>query len=460
MTLTRNWISVAVVGLLLSGCNTLTPKPGAGGEVVGTPSHNENVLRGWHEQNRVDKVVSRTAEAPEDLWELSRQNFMLDLSQSNPQIEKHVKYYSKHQDYLDRVTDRAERYYQYILEQIVERGLPAELALLPIVESAYDPFAYSRSHASGPWQFIPGTARHFGLRNSWWYDGRRDIVASTDAALTYLEQLNERFDGDWLLALAAYNAGGGTVSKAIKRNRKKGKPTDFWSLDLPRETEAYVPKLLALAKLVEKPNQYGISLKPLSLEPYFAIIDIEGQIDLKQAATLAGTDIDEIKMLNPGFSRWATDPEGPHRLLIPISSAESFRTKLAALPASERVRWDHYRIRRGDSLSIIAARFNTTPDALRRANKLKGNRIVAGRTLLIPQGSGASVLADNGGSPASGRQKLAYRVRSGDSFWKIARRHGVNVKELARWNKMAPRDPLKVGQQLTLYLDGVGVSDS
>ncbi|GGO80592.1 lytic transglycosylase [Marinobacterium nitratireducens] len=458
MNPTRNWIAVAAAGLLLSGCNTLTPKPGAGGEVVGTPSPHASAVQDWHERNRVDTVLSRTAEAPEDLWELSREHFMLDLTQSNGRIEKQVKYYSKHQDYLDRVTDRAERYYQYVLEQIIERDMPAELALLPIVESAYDPFAYSHAHASGPWQFIPGTARHFGLRTSWWYDGRRDIVASTDAALTYLEQLNKRFDGDWLLALAAYNAGGGTVSKAIKRNRKKGKPTDYWSLDLPRETEAYVPKLLALAKLVEKPEQHGISLKPLSLEPYFAIIDIDGQIDLKQAAKLAGTDIDEIKMLNPGFSRWATDPEGPHRLLIPVESAESFRTQLAALPASERVRWNHYRIKRGDTLSVIAARFNTTSDALRRANKLKGNTIVAGRTLLIPQGEGA-VLADAGNATGNQR-KLAYRVRSGDSFWKIARLHGVDVKELARWNKMAPRDPLKIGQQLTLYVGGVESSDS
>ena len=198
----------------------------------------------------------------------------------------------------------------------------------------------------------------------------------------------------------------------------------------------------------------------MSLEPYFAIIETDGQLDLNQAAKLAGTSVDEIKLLNPGFSRWATDPDGPHRLLIPVASAEAFRTKLASLPASQRVNWAHYRIKRGDSLSAIAARFGTTAEAIRRANKLKSSRIVAGRTLLIPRSGNVAALADASAGTASGRQKMAYRVRSGDSFWKIARQHGVGVNELARWNKMAPRDPLRVGQQLTLYLDGSRTSDS
>ncbi|WP_379910853.1 LysM peptidoglycan-binding domain-containing protein [Marinobacterium aestuariivivens] len=450
-----------MAGILLSGCNTLTPKPGAGGEVVGTAASQHSDRFDWRESNRVKTPVSRTAEAPEDLWELSREHFKLDLTLDNERIGKQVNYYSKHQDYLDRVTDRAERYYHYILGQLIERDMPAELALLPIVESAYDPFAYSRAHAAGPWQFIPGTARHFGLRNSWWYDGRRDIVASTDAALTYLQQLNERFDGDWLLTLAAYNAGGGTVSRAIKRNKAKGRATDYWSLDLPRETKAYVPKLLALAKLVEEPQQYGISLKPLATDPYFAIIETDGQIELDQAAKLAGTSVEELKLLNPGFRRWATDPEGPHRLLIPVASADDFRARLARLPASERVRWNQYKIRRGDSLSVIAARFDTTADAIRRANKLKGNRIVAGRTLLIPRTGKQPVdFASLETDTRSIGGTLSYRVRSGDSFWKIARKHGVGVKDLARWNKMTPRDPLKVGQQLTLFVGGIDGSDS
>ncbi len=403
-------------------------------------------------------------EEPDDLWQLSRENFQLDLEADNPRVAKQIKQYSKHQDYLDRVTDRAERYYHYILQQVIERGLPAELALLPVVESAYDPFAYSSGRAAGPWQFIPGTAKHFGLRKSWWYDGRRDIIASTDAALTYLEQLNKRFDGDWLLALAAYNAGGGTVSKAIKRNTAKGLPTDYWSLDLPSETEAYVPKLLAIATLVESPAQYGITLKPLAVEPYFEIIETKGQIDLAKAAKIADTTPEELALLNPGFNRWATDPEGPHRLLIPVDSAEDFRDNLAALPAVERMRQNRYRVQRGDSLSTIASRFNTTTEAIRRANNLHNNRIAAGKALLIPgsgkgssSNTGSADLARNTNSKDA-REKLTYRVRNGDSFWKIARSHDVAINDLASWNRMTPRSSLKAGKELVIWRDSNNVT--
>lgn len=463
MTLIRNWISIIAAGLLLSGCSSnLTQSPDSSTDGFSTPSSQKSDpadpwgSRATGSRDGITQIKRRadTTATAEDLWQLSRDHFQLDLEADNPRVTKQIKQYSQHQDYLDRVTDRAERYYHYILQQIIERDLPAELALLPVVESAYDPFAYSSGRAAGPWQFIPGTARHFGLRTSWWYDGRRDIVASTDAALTYLEQLNKRFDGDWLLALAAYNAGGGTVSKAIRKNAKKGLPTDFWSLDLPGETKAYVPKLLAIAKLVESPADYGISLRPLAVEPYFAIIETQGQIDLAQAAKLADTSTEELALLNPGFSRWATDPEGPHRLLIPISNAEAFRDKLASLPAEQRMRWNRYSIRRGDSLSGIAARFNTSTDAIRRANKLKGNRIIAGKTLLIPgPGNPGSELAMADSNTAA-REQLSYRVRAGDSFWKIARSHSVSVNDLASWNKLDLNHHLQPGQKLTLFISG------
>ncbi len=446
----------------MSGCsNALTQNPDSSTDALRLPSGQATShaspweTRATGSRDSIGrKARANTTASPEDLWQLSRDHFELDLESDNPRVASQIKYYSKHQDYLDRVTDRAERYYHYILQQIIERGLPAELALLPVVESAYDPFAYSSGRAAGPWQFIPGTAKHFGLRKTWWYDGRRDIVASTDAALTYLEQLNKRFDGDWLLALAAYNAGGGTVSKAIRKNTKKGLPTDFWSLDLPSETEAYVPKLLAIASLVDSPARYGVSLRPLAVEPYFAIIETQGQIDLAQAAKMADTSSEEMALLNPGFNRWATDPEGPHRLLVPIDSAEDFENRLASLPAEQRVRWNRYRIQRGDSLSAIAARFNISTAAIRSANKMKSNRITAGKTLLIPGPANASLAASEAqGSSGGSGEKLSYRVRAGDSFWKIARSHKVSVSDLANWNKMTPRSTLKAGQQLTIWRD-------
>ncbi len=397
-----------------------------------------------------------------DLWQLTRENFGLDHGLDNPRIQAQLNWYSRHPRYLDRMADRARRYYHYVLHQTIERGLPSELALLPIVESAYDPFAYSHGRAAGPWQFIPMTAKRFQLKHSWWYDGRRDIQASTTAALDYLELLNNRFDGDWLLALAAYNAGGGNVSKAVRKNRQRNRPIDFWSLDLPDETSAYVPKLIALAKLFDSPESYGLTLKSLPNQPYFAAIETESQIDLAKAAELAGVTIEELYLLNPGFNQWATDPDGPHELLVPIAQAEIFQQALQAYPSDKRVSWARYKIKPGDNLITIAKNNNTTVDTLRSTNSISGNRIRAGQMLLIPQASqqAKSYVYSKGQRQVkqnqrialrSGKDKLAYSVRSGDSFWEISRKYGVAVRELAAWNQMAPGDPLKIGQKLVIW---------
>lgn len=393
-----------------------------------------------------------------DLWDRLRENLSMDISSDDPRVIAQMNWYRRHPGYMDRVAQRASRYMFHVLEEIERRGLPGELALLPIVESAYDPFAYSHGRASGMWQFIPGTARHFGLENNWWYDGRRDILASTDAALTYLTQLNQRFD-DWHLALAAYNAGGGNVNRALRHNRTAGGNGTFWELKLPAETLAYVPKMVALARLIADPEANGINLTSIPNQPYFAAVDTKGQIDLALAAELSEIGMNELYLLNPGFSQWATSPEGPHRLLVPVENAAILAANLENLPPRQRMSWQRYRVKSGDSLLTISSRFNTTPSMIRDANQLRGDIIRAGHELLIPipsQDVRQYALSED--QRLQRRQnvsrqgnRIEHLVQSGDSFWLLARRHGISVRELASWNNMAPGDPLIAGQRLVIW---------
>ena len=413
-------------------------------------------------RDRLDSPATKTAEATveeEDLWARLREGFQLDHDIENPRVQAQLDWYARHPGYIDRVAERGSRYLHYILEETEKRGLPTEFALLPIVESAFDPFAYSHGRAAGLWQFIPSTGKYFGLTQSWWHDDRRDVIAATEAALTYLDRLAERFDGDYTLALAAYNSGGGTVSSAMRRNRKAGKPTDYWSLQLPRETRHYVPKLIALAKIFDRPEAYGIELPPLKNEPYFEVVETGSQLDLAHAAELAQVDIDEIYLLNPSYNRWATNPDGPHRLLVPKDKAEGFRTALAAFPVEQRVAWKNYKVRSGDSLNTIARRFNTTPAVIQQVNKLNSDLIRIGQQLLIPsatKGSDAYVLSaserlERKQSRQRSGKKVRHLVRKGDTFWDIAREHRVSVREVAAWNGMAPGDPLIPGKELVIW---------
>jgi membrane-bound lytic murein transglycosylase D len=396
--------------------------------------------------------------APTDLWESMRRNFGLPAA-NNERVQMQRNWYARHPEYMRRVSQRAERYAAHILQQVSERGLPAEIALLPIVESAYDPFAYSHGRAAGLWQFIPGTGKRFGLKQDWWYDGRRDLVESTRAALDYLEYLHKRFDGDWMLALAAYNSGEGTVGKAVRRNRKKGKPVSFWDLDLPKETRAYVPKLVALKQLVNSPEKYGVSLEPVETQPAFEIIDTGGQIDLAIAADLAGIDLDTLYRFNPGFNQWATPPKGPHRLLIPNSQVEQFRQAIAKLPPKKRIQWVRHKVAKGQTLGHIARRYHTTIDALQAANQIRGHSIRAGKYLLVPVSStgqenyrlSASQRLSRKQNAARKGQRSQHIVTTGDTFWDLSRQYKVSMRKLASWNGMAPGDPLRVGQKLVLW---------
>lgn len=401
-----------------------------------------------------------SAPTPPEFWHSLRGGFALDLSLENKRIKAQRNWYAKHQNYINRVLERGEPYLYFIYSEAKRRGIPHELVLLPIVESAFDPFAYSHGRASGIWQFVPATGKFFGLKQTWWYDGRRDIYAATHAAFNYLEALNKQFNGNWLHALAAYNAGAGNVRKGIRRNKKLGKPIDFWSLKLPKETQAYVPKLIALAQIFQNPEKYGIKLRPIDYAPQFAKIETQSQIDLSQAATLANIPLEELYRYNPAFNRWATDPVGPHYLLIPIQQAESFEAGLAQMPPEKRVQWSRYKIKAGDSLIGIAKKNHTTVKVIRSVNGIKGNRIVAGKTLLIPKASKSlkeytlsleQRLAAKQNRPRSGRHKTTYHVKGGDSFWTISRQFKVNMRALAKWNGMAPTDTLRTGQKLIIW---------
>lgn len=408
---------------------------------------------------KLQELVSSLPEpAPQHAWDRMRQNYALSIPNKH-RINQAANWYKRHPKYLQRIQERAAPFLFFILEEIEKRDIPAEIALLPAVESAFQPFAYSPGRAAGIWQFIPSTGRHFDLKQNWWYDGRRDVVASTRAALDYLVSLSKQFDGDWELALASYNSGAGTVRKAIKHNRKQGKPTDFWSLKLPDETSAYVPRLLALAKIFNNAEAYGIELLNIPDAPYFSTIDIKSQIDLALAAEMADIPIQKLYLLNAGFNRWATDPDGPHQLTLPVDSLEQFSRKLAALPLEKRLSWKRYKIKAGDSLSVIARRHGTTPKLIKQVNKLQGNRIRAGKHLLIPVSSknlDHYVYTQNQRKSAIQNRsrkgiKKHYRVKQGDTLWEIAKAHHVSYKKLASWNGMAPGDPLKTGQTLVIW---------
>ena len=395
----------------------------------------------------------------ENIWDRVRRGFALADEADNPRLLAELNWYTRHQTYLDRVAERAEPFLYFILEEAEKRNIPTELALLPIVESAFQPFAYSHGRAAGIWQFIPSTGRIYGLKQNWWYDGRRDVYASTLAALKYLDNLNREFKGNWLHALAAYNSGSGTVRKAIKRNQRRGKPTDFWSLKLPKETQAYVPKLLALKRIVANPEKYGMSIPCIADEPYFAQVDIGSQIDLAMVADLADIDMETLYQLNPGYNRWATAPGGPHKLLLPLENVNQFNENLAEVPKSDRIKWKRHKIRPGETLSHIGDRYSLSVSAIKRVNNLRSNSISQGKYLIIPVSS--KKLSDYNLTAYQRKKTLqnirrkgtrvVHIVKPGDSFWEIARQYKVNTKSLARWNGMAVRDPLRAGQKLVIW---------
>jgi membrane-bound lytic murein transglycosylase D len=374
-----------------------------------------------------------------------------------PRVDKEANWFANQPEYIERTFSRAAPYLHYIVGEVEARGMPMELALLPVIESAFEPYAYSRARATGLWQFMSTTGGRFGLKQDWWYDGRRDVVAATQAALDYLQYLHDMFDGDWLLAIAAYNCGEGNVSRAIRSAKANRRKTDFWSLRLPAETRAYVPRLLAMSRIVANPEHYGLAIEGMSDEAYFIRVETGGQISMEVAAELAGITTEDMYALNPAFHRWATDPTGPHFLLVPVESADVFQQSLLQLTPDQRLRVERYTARPGDTVTGVASRFGTTAEHLREMNGLgAATNIEVGSELRVPsavkalppQVLQAAARVDNRGR--SRNVRAVHVVRRGDSLWSIAKRHNMDVVTLANLNRIDPTDTLRTGQRLKL----------
>lgn len=463
----QSFLPLALVAaiLMISGCQSVPKgdRETAVSEVSATPA----ARHAARESARSATAAAESAPCcvSTNLWDRIRAGFRFDLATDNDRIAAQRNWYIRNQAYLDRVIARASRYMHYIVEEAEARDMPLELALLPVVESAFDPYAHSVANAAGPWQFIPSTGRAFGLRQDWWWDGRRDVELSTKAALSYLEQMANRFDGDYHKALASYNAGGGTVSRAITKNLRAGQKTDYWSLPLPQETRAYVPKLVALAQIVQDPAKYGVRLNPIPDRPAFVAVEIGEQIDLAHAAELADIPLTELYLYNPAHNRWATDPRAPRQLLVPVEVAGKLRQGLAATPREQLMLVVDHGVGEEDTLETLAARYNVTAESIRMLNNLAGDTLVAGSTLQIPQPRLLLASANDSyeprivalnSRPVTSTRQTHYTVRRGDSLSAIARRHKVSAADLARWNGMRVSRPLRVGQQLTIRAGSTG----
>jgi len=379
---------------------------------------------------------------------------------SQPDVQLQLQWLIDHPAYLQKLA-RSEPYIYHIITEIRKRKMPGELALLPMLESAYNPFAYSGVGAAGLWQLMPATGTDLGLKQDWWYDGRRSIRPSTDAALNYLAYLNRFFNDDWILAIAAYDSGAGTVSRSIKSSGQTRK-INFWVLPLPAETKAYVPRLLALAEIIQHPQRYGITLPYIPHVPYFTEVEIGSQIDLSHAARLAGMPYKDLIRLNPGYNRWATAPYKPFNLLIPNDKVASFSRNLSRLPQESRVSWNRHQVRPGDNLGSIARQYFTTDKLLRELNQLKSDQLKSGQFILIPSMKNAPVanktrptapMPDR--APGTQSYKVVHIVQAGDTLPGLEKKYQVSARKIGFWNKLGAEFQISKGQQLIIWRERV-----
>ncbi len=393
-----------------------------------------------------------------DSWEVLRAQLTLDHQTSRPEVQEQIRWFIAHPGFLTKVCRQSEPYLYHIIYEVNKRNLPGELALLPMIESAYDPFAYSVAGAAGLWQLMPQTGAGLGLKQDWWFDARRSISSSTDAALNYLLYLNRFFNGNWVLAIAAYDAGEGTIDRAIKATG--GRAQSFWDLTVPRETQIYVPRLLALAEIIKSPTQYKVTLPEIPYLPYFVEVNIGSPIDLNHAAKMAGISYKELIKLNPGFNRWTTAPDKPIKLLIPAEKVHQFNLNLANLPAEKRVSWEKHIVQPGDNLDNIAVRYHTTVNLIKQLNQLRTNHVEPNQFLLIPSTRNTPVVVKR--EPAINvlplehqitvpqNHRVIHIVQENETYQTLIKTYGVSVKEIQMWNKLATTQALQKGQQLII----------
>lgn len=439
--------------LLLAGCATAPAPTNSGAIVAATPDWSapdttQNDATNVSEPDPDNAAANNsdtapTAESlppPDGLWERVRRGFEFESSYAHkPLVRKWVQFYITHLDHLLGAAKRAKPYLWHIVEALDKRGMPMELALLPIVESAYKAGITSYAGAAGLWQFIPITADRFGLTQNWWYDARHALLPSTRAALDYLSWLHGQFN-NWLLALAAYNAGAGRVSEAIEQARALGQPTNFWHLNLPTQTKNFVPKLLALREILLAPQKFAIDWPELPNKQLTAAVPLPIQVEFDRLAEMIGMSAERLRELNPAYRRWATAPTPEHKILVPIEKADNLRVALANAEPGSLVTRRAYRVSPGDTLSAIAQRFDTSVAKLRLLNELESTVIHPGDKLLLPSGASAGAVAS---SPA----RMTYTVASGETLWSIAQRFGTSVATLRRWNALGG-NTIYPGQEL------------
>lgn len=397
----------------------------------------------------------------DDLWSRLRAGYALEGDVDEHRVERYVDSFAYKQRLFDSLESRASPYLHYVVSELEKRNMPLEIALLPIIESSYNPSAVSPGRAAGLWQIVPGTGARLGLQQSRGYDGRKDVVASTEAALDYLEELHRRFDGDWYLALAAYNTGEGNVQRAIERNRRLGKPTDYWSLPLSEQACNYVPRLLALSRVLEAPEQHGVELSPLPNQASWVPVEVGSRVDLQRAASRAGIDARELLGVNPAFAGGVTPAQRGNTVLVPADERDSFVAALsragAPAAASAPRPGERYRVRKGDTLLAIARLHETSVEALQELNALQGDGIAEGQTLLLPEEAVLPRRQYPTRETLALKEQGIYTVRAGDTLSTIAVRFGLRTAELASINGIGTRGTLRIGQKLRVRGSGSAV---
>lgn len=386
-----------------------------------------------------------------DLHTRLTQGFRLEFDTFNhPSIDRYIQWYSQRPHHMAQLCKNAKQDLHYITELMEQHNMPMEFALLPGIESTFEAKAVSYSGAQGLWQIMPRTADHLKLTRNQWYDGRLDIHASTEAAIRYLKEINAQFNGDWLLTLAAYNAGPGTIRRVI---RNSNQPANYWALPLPEETQNYVPKLMALTRVFQNPTEYGLPKCDIPNWPTIHRVALKYQTDLTVAAQLADMPLKRILALNPAINHWTTPPQGPKTLYIESAKAPRFILNEQALTKQQRILFVQHTIKSGDTLSELARKYKTTTQQIKSFNGMHSSKLVAGKTLKIPTQGEKSLYAKlkYEQSKPKNKRKTVYKVRSGDTWWDIAKKFGVPHKKLAQWNGKSSRDTLSIGTLLTVW---------